>query len=131
MLLFEIIYQEKIKISLDFRLDKANLNKFDSSTLEKSLMNEHSGAAAAGNKEGDHAAGNKEAEENKEDEEEDPNLMVEFKSPWKCVEYLQLVICQEGKQKGQLLPPKTKRTCRSIRKGFHRLKGTLFVEPYR
>ena len=45
MLLFEIIYQEKIKISLDFRLDKANLNKFDSdsrldsSTLEKSLMN--------------------------------------------------------------------------------------------
>ena len=43
LLLFEIIYQEKIKISLDFRLDKANLNKFDSrldsSTLEKSLMN--------------------------------------------------------------------------------------------
>jgi hypothetical protein len=108
LLLFQIIYQEKIKISLDFRLDKANLNKFDSSTLEKSLMNEHSGAAAAGNKEGDRAAGNKEAEENKEDEEEDSNLMVEFKSPWKCVVWstCSSSSARKGNKKGSCCLPK-------------------------
>jgi hypothetical protein len=30
------------------------------------------------------------------------------------LEYLQLVICPKGKQKGQLVPPKTKRACGSI-----------------
>jgi hypothetical protein len=45
LLLCKIIYQEKIKISLDFVLDKANLNefeilsRFDSSTSGKSSMN--------------------------------------------------------------------------------------------
>jgi hypothetical protein len=45
LLLFEIIYQEKIKITLDFVLDKANLNKFKVKHFGKigKILNEHSG----------------------------------------------------------------------------------------
>ena len=212
LLLFEIIYQEKIKISLDFVLDKAKLNKFELTSRFKHFGKIFDEIATSGNKEGEHAAGNKEAEENKEDEEEDPNLMAEFAvkynelrllindiakprlhkifrdraqllcgskyphcdtlSDWleeykhgpydnqkrwmvNCLinelwvgqsipmvekitmqtcglDYLTLIICEEkGMQRGQLVPPKTKRACGSIRKGLQRLKGTLFVEPFR
>jgi hypothetical protein len=48
------------------------------------------------------------------------------------LEYIELIICQEkGQQRGQLVPPKTKWACGSIRKSLKRLKGTLFVEPFR
>jgi ribosomal protein L12E/L44/L45/RPP1/RPP2 len=81
LLLFKIIYQEKIKISLDFvlNLNKANLNEFELLSRFKhfgKIFDEPSGAAA--DETSGAAAGNeeaKEAEENKEDEEEDPNLM--------------------------------------------------------
>jgi hypothetical protein len=207
--LFKIIYQEKIKISLDFVLDKANLNKFELTSRFKhfgKIFDAPSGGAATGNEVA------KEAEENKEDEEEDPNLEAEFAvkynelrllindiakprlhkifrdrakllcgskythcetlSDWlheykhgpydnqkrwmvNCLinemwvgqsmpmvekitmetcglDYLELIICQEkGQLRGQLVPPKTKRSCGSIRKNLQRLKGTLFVEPFR
>jgi hypothetical protein len=48
------------------------------------------------------------------------------------LEYIELTICQEKRQqRGQLVPPKTKRACGSIRKSLQRLKDTLFVEPFR